>query len=152
MGCMGRISHTNLKNCMVFSGIATSKNHTAAAPPPPPPVRTPRSRLHRGFLYEGKSGISQIYYVNSRIRLGRFQKSSSNCYVLFICAKLHFLVQNRRLAFFFLKNCMANPMRNFQLPCFPHNFATKKNDCRDLEMGCIDASRRQLQSVLKIGF
>jgi hypothetical protein len=27
VGCMGRISHTNLKNRIVFSGIATSKNH-----------------------------------------------------------------------------------------------------------------------------
>jgi hypothetical protein len=25
-----------------------------------------------------------------------------------------------------------------------------KNDCQDLKMGCIDASRRQLESVLKI--
>jgi hypothetical protein len=31
---------------------------------------------------------------------------------------------------------------------FPHNFA--KNDRHDLKMGCIDASRRQLQYVLKI--
>jgi hypothetical protein len=28
VGCMGRISHTNLKNRMVISEIATSKNHT----------------------------------------------------------------------------------------------------------------------------
>jgi hypothetical protein len=27
VGCMGRISHTNLKICMVISSIATSKNH-----------------------------------------------------------------------------------------------------------------------------
>jgi hypothetical protein len=27
VGCMGRISHTNLKNRMVIFGIATSKNH-----------------------------------------------------------------------------------------------------------------------------
>ena len=33
---------------------------------------------------------------------------------------------------------------------FPHNFA-KKDDRQDLKLGCIDASRRQLQSVLKIG-
>ena len=33
---------------------------------------------------------------------------------------------------------------------FPHDFA-KKNDRQDLKMGCTDASRRQLQSVLKIG-
>ena len=36
----------------------------------------------------------------------------------------------------------------FSEPGFPHNFA--KNDRLDLNMGCIDASRRQLQSVLKI--
>jgi hypothetical protein len=34
-------------------------------------------------------------------------------------------------------------------PGFPHNFT--KNGCQDLKMGCIDVSRRQLQSVLKIG-
>jgi hypothetical protein len=27
MGCVGRISHTNFKNRMVISRIATSKNH-----------------------------------------------------------------------------------------------------------------------------
>jgi hypothetical protein len=27
VGCMGRISHTNLKNRMVISGVVTSKNH-----------------------------------------------------------------------------------------------------------------------------
>jgi hypothetical protein len=27
VGCMGRISHTNLKVRMVICGIATSKNH-----------------------------------------------------------------------------------------------------------------------------
>ena len=27
VGCMGKISHTNLKNRMVISGVATSKNH-----------------------------------------------------------------------------------------------------------------------------
>jgi hypothetical protein len=27
VGCMGRISHTNLKNRMVIYGVATSKNH-----------------------------------------------------------------------------------------------------------------------------
>jgi hypothetical protein len=37
---------------------------------------------------------------------------------------------------------------DFSEPGFPNNFA--KNDRQDLEMGCIDASRRQLQSVLKI--
>jgi hypothetical protein len=37
----------------------------------------------------------------------------------------------------------------FSEPGFQHNCA--KNDRHDLKMGCIDASRRQLQSVLKIG-
>jgi hypothetical protein len=32
---------------------------------------------------------------------------------------------------------------------FPHNFA--KNDRQALKMGCTDASRRQLQSVPKMG-
>jgi hypothetical protein len=32
---------------------------------------------------------------------------------------------------------------------FPHNFA--KNGRQELKIGCTDASRRQLQSVLKIG-
>jgi hypothetical protein len=44
---------------------------------------------------------------------------------------------------------MANRMGNFQSPGFPHNFA--KTDRQDLKMGFIDASRRQLQSVLKLG-
>ena len=37
----------------------------------------------------------------------------------------------------------------FSEPGFPHNFA--KSDRQGLKMGCIDASGRQLQSVLKIG-
>jgi hypothetical protein len=53
--------------------------------------------------------------------------------------------------FRFFQNRMVNPCRNFFEPGFPHNFA--KNDRQDLKMGCTstDASRRQLQSVLKIG-
>jgi hypothetical protein len=38
----------------------------------------------------------------------------------------------------------------FSEPDFPHNFAPK-NGRRNLKMGCTDASRRQLQSMLKIG-
>jgi hypothetical protein len=42
---------------------------------------------------------------------------------------------------------MVDPMANFLfLITLP-----KKKDRQDLKMGCIDASRRQLQSVLKIG-
>ena len=48
------------------------------------------------------------------------------------------------------QNCMANRMRNFQSPGFPYNSAQKK-DRQDLKMGCIGASRRPLQSVLKVG-
>jgi hypothetical protein len=51
--------------------------------------------------------------------------------------------------FRFFQNRMVNPRRNYFEPGFPHNFA--KNDRQDLKMGCTDASRRQLQSVLKIG-
>jgi hypothetical protein len=48
----------------------------------------------------------------------------------------------------FLKS-YGRPYGEFSEPGFPHNFA--KNDRQDLKMCCIDASRRQLQSVLKIG-
>jgi hypothetical protein len=39
-------------------------------------------------------------------------------------------------------------MVDFQPPGFPHNFA--QNNCRHIKMSFIDASRRQLQSVIKI--
>jgi hypothetical protein len=45
---------------------------------------------------------------------------------------------------------MVNPCGKFSEHGFPHNFA-QKNDRHDLKLGCTDASRRQLQSVLKIG-
>jgi hypothetical protein len=51
--------------------------------------------------------------------------------------------------FAFFQNRMVNPYGKFSEPGFPHNFA--KNDRQDLKMGCTDASRRQLQYVLKIG-
>jgi hypothetical protein len=51
--------------------------------------------------------------------------------------------------FAFFQNRMVNPYRKFSEPGFPHNFA--KNDRHDLKIGCTDASRRQLQSVLEIG-
>jgi hypothetical protein len=51
--------------------------------------------------------------------------------------------------FTFFFNRMVNPYGKFSEPGFPHNFA--KNDRQDLKIGCTDASRRQLQSVLKIG-
>ena len=46
-------------------------------------------------------------------------------------------------------NSYGESYGEFSEPGFPHNFAPK-NDRQDLKMGCIDASRRQLQSVLKI--
>jgi hypothetical protein len=48
--------------------------------------------------------------------------------------------------YLFLKS-YGEPYGEFSEPGFTHNFA--KNDRQDLEMGCIDASRRQRQSVLK---
>ena len=54
-----------------------------------------------------------------------------------------------RFRFFFFYR-MVNPYGKFSEPGFPHNFA-KKNDRHDLKIGCTNASRRQLQSVLKIG-
>ena len=48
---------------------------------------------------------------------------------------------------FFLKS-YGRSYGEFSVPGFPHNFA--KNDHQDLKLGCIDASRRQLQFVLKI--
>ena len=51
--------------------------------------------------------------------------------------------------FRFFQNRVVNPCGKFSGPGFPHNFA--KNDRQDLKMGRTDASRRQLQSVLKIG-
>jgi hypothetical protein len=49
----------------------------------------------------------------------------------------------------FSKSYGKSLQKFFFEPGFPHNFA--KNDRQDLKMGCTDASRRQLQSVLKIG-
>jgi hypothetical protein len=62
-------------------------------------------------------------------------------------AKSKILVQMSISLFF--QNRMVNSCGKFSEPGFPHNFA--QNDRRDLKMGCTDASRRQLQSVLKIG-
>jgi hypothetical protein len=50
--------------------------------------------------------------------------------------------------FRFFQNRMVNPYGKISEPGFPHSFA--KNDREDLKMGSTDASRRQLQSVLKI--
>jgi hypothetical protein len=45
---------------------------------------------------------------------------------------------------------MVDPMANF-LNLVVLITLPQKNDRQDLKLGCIDASRRQLQSVLKIG-
>jgi hypothetical protein len=63
--------------------------------------------------------------------------------------KSNILVQMSISFFFLIINRMVNPYGKFSEPGFPNNFT--KNDRHDLEMGCTDASRRQLQSVLKIG-
>jgi hypothetical protein len=51
--------------------------------------------------------------------------------------------------FFF--NRMVDPMANILNLVFLIALSPKKNDREDLKMGCTDASRRQLRSVLKIG-
>jgi hypothetical protein len=61
-------------------------------------------------------------------------------------AKLKIPVQKSISLFF---KSYRRSYREFSEPGFHHNFA--KNDRQVLKMGCIDASRRQLQSVLKIG-
>jgi hypothetical protein len=76
--------------------------------------------------------------TNSRVRQwgGVGIKSHGTVYV----GKMNFLVQKS----------YGGSYGEFSEPGFPHNCA--KNDRQELKMGCIDASRRQLQSVLKIGF
>jgi hypothetical protein len=61
-------------------------------------------------------------------------------------AKLEILVQKSISQFLKL---YGRSYGEFYEPGFPHNFA--KNDRQDLKLGCIDASRRQLRSVIKIG-
>jgi hypothetical protein len=56
---------------------------------------------------------------------------------------------NVDFAFFFFKS-FGKSCGKFSDTGFPHNIA--KNDRQDLKMGCTDASRRQLQSVLKINW
>jgi hypothetical protein len=47
------------------------------------------------------------------------------------------------------KNHMVDPMANFLHLVFL--ITSPENDCQDLKLGCTDASRRQLQSMIKIG-
>ena len=54
------------------------------------------------------------------------------------------LIADRKIA----DKLYGKSYENFQSPGFPHNFS--KNYPQDSNKGCIDASRRQLQSVLKI--
>jgi hypothetical protein len=58
-------------------------------------------------------------------------------------------MENRGTNIDFALKSYGRPFGEFSEPGFPHNFA--KNDRHDLKLGCIDASRRQLQFVLKIG-
>jgi hypothetical protein len=64
-------------------------------------------------------------------------------------AKWKIVVQMSVSLLLFFLNRTVNPYGKFSEPGFPHNCA--KKDRHDLNMGCTDASRRQLQSVLKIG-
>jgi hypothetical protein len=64
-------------------------------------------------------------------------------------AKWEILVQMSISLFFFFPKSYGKSLLKFSERGFPHNFA--KNDRQELKMGCTDASRRQLQSVLKIG-
>jgi hypothetical protein len=52
------------------------------------------------------------------------------------------------ISLFFPPKSYGQALQKFFGPGFPHNFA--ENYRQDLKMGCTDASRRQLQSVLKI--
>jgi hypothetical protein len=61
-------------------------------------------------------------------------------------AKWEILVQ---MSISLFSKSYGKPLKKISEPGFPHNFA--KNDRQELKMGCTDASRRQLQSVLKIG-
>ena len=67
--------------------------------------------------------------------------------LLFALGKMDFLVQIS--ISLFLKSYGESYYGKFSEPGFPHNFV--KNGRQDLNIGCIDASRRRLQSVLKIG-
>jgi hypothetical protein len=84
-------------------------------------------------------------------RLTRRTKKNSSTAVLLVMVL--FVWQNQKswyeCRFRFFQNRMVNPCRIFFEYGFPHNFA--KNDRQELKIGCTDASRRQLQSVLKIG-
>jgi hypothetical protein len=59
--------------------------------------------------------------------------------------KMHFLVQIS--IWLFLKS-YGESYGEFFEPGFPYNFA--RNDRQNLKMDCVDASRHQLRSVLKI--
>ena len=71
------------------------------------------------------------------------------------CDKLEIRTVVSRKNVFLVQNADLQPLKLYgglvgkiSETGFPHHFA--KNDRQELKMGCIDASRRQLQSVLKI--
>jgi hypothetical protein len=57
-------------------------------------------------------------------------------------------IYSSKLRYYIFLKSYCGSYSEFSEPGFPHNFA--KNDRQDLKMGCIDASRRQLQSMTKI--
>ena len=67
-----------------------------------------------------------------------------------ICGQNEFPSTNTDLASFCVheRKKYGESYGEFSKPRFHHNLA--QNDRRDLKMGCIDASRRQLQSMLNI--
>ena len=114
-------------------------------------LRRPRLRSDcirvRVFLYEEKSTRLPILLCKY-FNLAGAPKRTVGYLVMVL-----FVWQNQKswykCRFRFFQNRMVNPYGKFSEPGFPHNFA--KNDRQDLKIGCTDASRRQLQSVLKIG-
>jgi hypothetical protein len=82
-----------------------------------------------------------------QLNLARRNNSSqqTEVMVLYMRAKI---ISSYKLEILEAKICRVDCMVKIRSPGFPHNFV--KNNRRDLKMGYIDASRRQLQSVLKI--
>ena len=77
--------------------------------------------------------------------MGRPSAQCDICYGTVCATKMEILVQ---ISIYLYLKSYGDLHGEFSEPGFPHNFA--KNDRQELKMGCIDAPRRQLQSVLKI--
>ena len=163
-------THSN-PNC----NVKTSTSAACATLPSPP------LWLHTGFLYEEKSTRLPILlckYFNlagapkrtvgylftptiphcegrdlgsprcksSKSRPSHHLESPRKSYGTVRLAKSKILVQ---MSISLFSKSYGKSLLKISELGFPHNFA--KNDRQDLQIGCTDASRRQLQSVLKIG-